>query len=116
MPVVSWPGLAARPDLASGFDHLVALDPPPGGAADPLLHLTPRAHLAWGPAEAEFAIAAYRASLDLRPRLTELYRALRELQPEASATELEEALCGTARFRRDSIQCARLLTILTELG
>ena len=30
-------------------------------------HHAPRAHLAWGPAEAEFAITAYRAALDLRP-------------------------------------------------
>src|SRR4051812_9029768 len=47
MPVVSWTALAVRPELAAGFDHLVALDPPPGGIGDPLLHLTPRAHLAW---------------------------------------------------------------------
>src|SRR5215213_5652436 len=37
MPVVSWAALALRPELADGFDHLVALDPPPRGAADPLL-------------------------------------------------------------------------------
>ena len=67
MPVVSWPALAAQPELAGGFDHLVALDPPPLGIADPLLNVTPRAHLAWGPAEAEFAMTAYRAALDLRP-------------------------------------------------
>ena len=29
MPVVSWAALAARPELARGFEHLVALDPPP---------------------------------------------------------------------------------------
>ena len=80
----SWDSLAARPELARGFDHLVALDPPPRGAADPLLHTTPRAYLAWGPAEAEFAVAAYRASLDLRPQLAEVYRALRDLTPEAA--------------------------------
>src|SRR5204863_6636488 len=27
MPVVSWAALAAAPELAAGFDHLVALDP-----------------------------------------------------------------------------------------
>ena len=50
MPVTSWGALAAHRALAEGFDHLVALDPPPGGIADPLLRIAPRAHLAWGPA------------------------------------------------------------------
>ena len=67
----------------TGFGHLVALDPPPGGAADPLLGAAPRAHLAWGPVEAEFAMSAYRAALDLRPQLTEVFLALRELPPDA---------------------------------
>jgi single-stranded-DNA-specific exonuclease len=113
MPVVSWAALAARPELARDFEHIVALDPPPGGMSDPLLNLTPRAHLAWGPAEAEFAIAAYRAALDLRPQLTALYRALREL---ADSPALETALRGPGRYPREAAACARLLTVLTELG
>ena len=116
MPVVSWTALAVRPELAEEFAHLVALDPPPGGIADPLLNATPRAHLAWGPAEAEFAMAAYRASLDLKPQLTELYRALRELPAGASAAALETALLGSGRYPRAAAVCARLLTVLTELG
>jgi hypothetical protein len=116
MPVISWSTLAAKPQLADGFQHLVALDPPPGGSSDPLLNLTPRAHLAWGPAEAEFAIAAYRATLDLRPQLTALYRALRELPPDADRAALEAALCGPGRYARPPALCARLLTVLTELG
>jgi single-stranded-DNA-specific exonuclease len=116
MPVVSWAALAARPELANGFAHLVALDPPPGGVRDPLLTAAPRAHLAWGPAEAEFAIAVYRAALDLRPRLAELYRALRELPPQASPADLEAALRGTGRYLRTATACARLLKALGELG
>ena len=117
MPVVSWAGLAARPELAEGFDHLVALDPPPGGAARPASRRhAPRAHLAWGPAEAEFAMVAYRAALDLRPQLTEVYRALRELPPEAQAAELQAALRGGGRYPRRAPACARLLKVLTELG
>jgi single-stranded-DNA-specific exonuclease len=116
MPVVAWSALAVRPGLAAGFDHLVALDPPPGGLADPLLGATPRAHLAWGPAEAEFALQAYRAQLDLRPQLTEVYRALRELPADAPAADLEAALRGAARYPRDATSCARLLAVLTELS
>jgi single-stranded-DNA-specific exonuclease len=116
MPVVSWPALAARPELASGFGHLVALDPPPGGMADPLLNATPRAHLAWGPAEADFALSAYRAALDLRPQLADVYRALRELPANATASGLEGTLRGTARYPRPAALCAELLKVLTELG
>jgi len=124
MSVISWAALAARPDLGAArgrfgrepFQHLVALDPPPGGNSDPLLNTVPRAHLAWGPAEAEFAIAAYRATLDLRPQLAELYRALRELPPDADRTALEEALRGPGRYPRAATACARLLNVLTELG
>jgi hypothetical protein len=116
MPVTSWGALAAHPALAEGFQHLVALDPPPGGSADPLLHSTPRAHLAWGPAEAEFAISAARAELDLRTQLTDVYRALRELPPNASPADLEAALRGGGRYPRTARACARLARVLTELG
>jgi len=116
MSVISWAALAARPELAHGFDHLVALDPPPRGIRDPLLNAAPRAHLAWGPAEAEFAMAAYRAALDLRPQLTELYRVLRELRQPASPADLDSALHGIGRYPRTASVCALLLKVLTELG
>jgi len=120
MPVVSWASLAAHPELAGGFAHIVALDPPAGGIADPLLNATARAHLAWGPAEAEFALAAYRAALDLRPQLTAVYRALRELPTDApdggAEAAFEAALRGSGRYPRPASVCARLLEVLTELG
>jgi len=115
MPVTAWGALAAHPGLADGFDHLVALDPPPGGIADPLLSTVPRAHLAWGPAEAAFAATAWRAELDLRPQLAEVYRALRELLPDATADDLEAALRGSGRYPRNARACARLVRVLTEL-
>jgi hypothetical protein len=116
MPVVSWAALAARPELGRAFEHLVALDPPPGGISDPLLSVTPCSHLAWGPAEAEFAISAFRAALDLRPQLTDVYRALRELPTDTPAADLESALRGPGRYPRVAALCARLLKVLTELG
>jgi hypothetical protein len=116
MPVTSWGALAARPALVEGFDHLVALDPPPGGSADAGLRSVQRAHLAWGPAEAEFAVTAWRSALDLRPQLTAIYRALRELPADASAVDLEGALRGGGRYPRDARACARLACVLTELS
>jgi single-stranded-DNA-specific exonuclease len=116
MPVSSWGALAAYPSLAEGFDHLVALDPPPGGIADPQLRTVPRAHLAWGPAEAEFALTAGRAELDLRPQLAEVYRALRELPPDAPASDLETVLRGSGGYPRNARACARLARVLAELS
>ena len=85
MAVASWDLLGADPGLAGSFTQLVALDPPPGGAGDPLLRSGPLAHLAWGPAEAEFTLLFWRAELDLRPALADVYRALRALITGADA-------------------------------
>jgi single-stranded-DNA-specific exonuclease len=115
MAVASWPALAGDPGLLRLADHLVALDPPPGGRADLLLRAGPRAHLAWGPAETEFALLVYRASLDLRPALTDAYRALRALPPDAGPDVVDTALTGTGRYPRTPECCARLLTVLAEL-
>ena len=116
MHVVSWHALAQEPGLAAGFDHLVALDPPPGGVADPLLRLGVRAHMAWGPAEAEFALHVWRAELDLRPALADSYRLLRELPADAGPDQLETALQGTGRYPRAPASCARLIGVLSELA
>jgi single-stranded-DNA-specific exonuclease len=115
MPVASWETIAAEPELVWEFEHLVALDPPPGGVSDPLLRRRPRAHLAWGPAEAEFALLVWRAELELRPALTESYRALRGLPPDPSPEALEAALRGEGRYPRTPEACARMLHILAEL-
>jgi hypothetical protein len=61
-------------------------------------------------------MAAYRAALDLRPQLTEVYRALRELPPEASPAALAGAFRGTSRYPRSAPVSARLLKVLAELG
>jgi len=115
MAVASWSTLAVEPSLAADFDHLVALDPPPEGVADPLLRSGPQAHLAWGPAEAEFALQVWRAELDLRPALTDAYRAIRELPPEAGPPDLERALRGIGRYPRSPECCARVIRVLSEL-
>src|SRR4029079_18976928 len=52
----------------------------------------------------------------LRPQLTALYRALREIPTDATPAALEAALCGPGRYPHPPALCARLLTVLTELG
>jgi single-stranded-DNA-specific exonuclease len=116
MAVASWTALAADPRLSAAHDHLVALDPPPGGVADPLLRSGPTAHMAWGPAEAEFALQVSRSELELRPALADAYRNLRELPPEAAPAEIEAALAGGARYPRAPHACARIAEVLAELG
>ncbi len=116
MAVADWDVLAATPGLLDEFDHLVALDPPQEGALDPLLRHGPRGHLAWGPAEAEFALLVWRAELELRPALTEVYRSLRSLPADASPEQVESALRGPGRHPRTPECCGRLLAVLCELG
>jgi single-stranded-DNA-specific exonuclease len=116
MPVASWSTVSERPSVAGAFQHLVALDPPPRGLADPLVRAGPRAHLAWGPAEADFALRVWRAELDLRPALTDVYRGLRQLDQGAGPDALEAALRGSGRYPRRPECCARLLLVLSELS
>jgi hypothetical protein len=116
MSVATWTTLAADPRVASAHDHVVALDPPPGGSADPLLRAGAEAHMAWGPAEAGFALQVWRAELELRPALADAYLRLRELPPQAPPDAIQAALQGAARYPRTPQACARLLDVLGELG
>jgi single-stranded-DNA-specific exonuclease len=115
MPVASWRAIEAEPGLVAGFDHLLALDPPPRGRADPLLRMGPWCHLVWGPGEAEFALLVWRAELDLRPVLIDAFRRLRTLPPYAGPAELERALRGSMRYPRPPELCAAVLGVLGEL-
>jgi len=117
-PLVSWAALASQPELAKPFVHVVALDPPPWAAGEALLAALPGngfAHLAWGEPEVAFALALAQAELDLRPPLTAVYRALREVG-SASGDELRALLCGDGRYPRSPALSGRLLRVLVELG
>jgi single-stranded-DNA-specific exonuclease len=116
LTLVSTAALSRNPGLVAGFAHLVAVDPPLAGEWDALAGLGSRAHLAWGPGEIDFALQVWRAELNLRPALTDAFRALRTLAPEGSAPALERALRGSAAYPRSAECCGRLLRILDELG
>ncbi len=110
--------LARDPGLAAGYTHLVALDPPLVAGGRELLAAAPASgfvHLAWGAPEAEFALAVWRAGLDLRPPLTAVYRALREAGGCRGA-ELERLLRGDGPHPRAAATCARVVRVLAELG
>lgn len=117
LAVADWGELAARPELAAPFVHVVALDPPPlPGLGEALPGPDGAlAHLAWGPNDAAFALAAWTAELDLEAALRVVWRSLRELA-EPSGDALRSTLRGEARYPRSPALCARLVRVLSELS
>ena len=91
--------LEGDPQLATGYDHLVVLDPPPydGLAAAP----GPVVHLAYGEPEREFARRALEHHFDLRDAVAAVYRTLKE---------------GGSLDGFDPLISARSLLVLEELG
>jgi single-stranded-DNA-specific exonuclease len=115
LAVVGWEALGADPALAAGFDHLVALDPPPVADGLALLHAArATVHLAWGAPERAFTLASWRDRLVLRPALIDLWRALAD-GGELSGARLETALRGSGQHPRDGRHCGRLVRVLCEL-
>jgi single-stranded-DNA-specific exonuclease len=117
LDAVSLECLARNRLLARSYTHLVALDPPLVAGGRELLAAAPAGgfvHLAWGAPEAEFALAVWRAGLDLRPPLIAVYRSLREAGGCRGA-DLERLLRGDGPHPRSSATCARVVRVLTEL-
>jgi single-stranded-DNA-specific exonuclease len=110
--------LEADPDLATGFEHVVLVDPP-AFAHYEALATRPTAdggyvHLAWGDAEHRFALAMLDEQLVRRATLIATFRDLREAG-EASGPELLAALQGSGPHPRSAETAARCLRVLVEL-
>ncbi len=116
LPVVSWEAIGEDAFAASGFDHIVVLDPPPveeglgvlAAAGEGLVHL------AWGPPEREFALSCWRERLALRPALIDLWRAL-DSAGELLGDGLRDTLRGHGAHPRGGAHCGRLVRVLCEL-
>ena len=94
------PGARAAP-----WPHVLALDPRAaaarrGAAGRAALGRPGFAHLAWGQAEIEFALAAARAGLDLRPALVGVFRALRDGGRRRRSGRGRRGACARAARRR----------------
>jgi single-stranded-DNA-specific exonuclease len=118
LALAAWEELVAEPGLAAGYEHVVALDPPlwPGGES--LLATLPGhgfAHLAWGPAEVQFALTMAQRSLDMRGELVALYKELRGSSP-LTGEALERVLRGSGAHPRSPAHAARLVRVLEEVG
>jgi hypothetical protein len=118
LQVVSWAALAGRPALAADFEHLLVLDPPPVEEGLALLAALPGAglaHLAWGPAEREFALGHWRSELGLRTPLADLWRTL-DRAGSLEGESLAAALRGDGAYPRSGRGAGRLVRVLCELG
>jgi single-stranded-DNA-specific exonuclease len=121
LAIASWDELAAAPEIAAPFHHLVALDPPAWPGGETLLANAPGpeqgafAHLVWGAAEVEFALSIARRSLDMRAELVAVYRDLREAGPIEGA-RLAALLQGDGAHPRSPAHAARLVRVLAEVG
>jgi len=116
--LASYAGLARSPELADGYAHVVALDPPGHPDEAALLDVGPLAsftHLTWGAAELRFSQQIQESEHGLRAALVPLYRARRE-RGTAVGEELEALLRGDGIHGRSVALAARLVAVLEELG
>ena len=101
------------------FDgHLLAVDPPPVAAGIDVLRAVPGEGLVclgWGEPERDFALTHWRAQLELRPALVELWRAA-DHAGALDGDALERALRGEGAYPRSGAVCGRLLRVLEEIG
>lgn len=115
-----WAALSLVPELASDFEHVVLVDPPPFPSLEALAGRGEGyLHLAWGEAELDLAGRVHDAEWALRPALAASFRALREACAEGGglgAALLVELLAGSARHPRTPEQAARPARVLSELG
>jgi single-stranded-DNA-specific exonuclease len=133
--LTTWSALEADPGLAARATHVVAIDPPAHAHLRALAEQLPGdgwTHLAWGGAEEEVARRVLTWELDLRPHLTEVYRALRAAAAApaegavpangapadgvVAGTELLAHLRGRGPQPRTGALAGRLLRVLDELG
>jgi single-stranded-DNA-specific exonuclease len=118
LAVTAWSELEAEPALAEPYDHVVAFDPPAWPAGETLIANVPGhgfAHLAWGPAEVEFALSVAERSLAMRAELVALYKEIRGAGPLAG-DRLAALLQGSGPHRRTPAHAARLVKVLSEVG
>jgi single-stranded-DNA-specific exonuclease len=126
--LADWGALTRRPGAARGFEHVVAVDPPPFERVEALLRAgcagaaggSPFAagflHLAWGRPELELAQLCADREWQPRGAIAEIWRALPRSGEELAGAELRVALAGTGKYPRSPEVAARAVAILVELG
>jgi single-stranded-DNA-specific exonuclease len=120
LALTDYAALEREPELASAFEHVVLVDPPPSEAdvlrAElPLEDGSGFLHLLWTDAEREFAAEASAEQWPAREAVAATFRALRELD-EVGGEDLRKALAGTGAHPLCPEACARRFRVLAELG
>jgi single-stranded-DNA-specific exonuclease len=120
--LADWAALCRNPSIATRFEHVVIVDPPPFSDLERLASAgAGYLHLAWGEAEVELALRVHREEWPERGALAALYRALRSAATEAPDGEtlcldrVREALHGPGPHPRSPEVSARRLRVLIEL-
>jgi single-stranded-DNA-specific exonuclease len=117
--LADYPELERSPELATGFDHVVLVDPPAAASLERLASRSSQKggylHRVWGEAEWRLSLSVLAVQLAQRPSLIATYRDLREAG-DASGEELREALLGSGPHPRSAETAARCFRVLTELG
>jgi single-stranded-DNA-specific exonuclease len=127
MVLADWTSIGLRPRAPLAFRHVVLIDPPPSAPLEGLAWAAsePGAigggagsyiHLAWGPAEADFAERQLDWEWNLRVPVGEIWRGLGALDGEAKGLELRSLLDGELAHSRTPELAARCLRVLGELG
>ena len=118
--LTDYAALALVPGGASGFCHVVQIDPP--GSPEQARLVEPAwserggyLHPAWGRAERDFALLVAGDQFDLRPHMAGIYRALRAGGPLEGGT-LRAALEGDGDHPRSPELAGRCLRVLAEAG
>ena len=118
--LAEWAELERHPDLASGFEHVVLVDPPPSPGLERLAaRATPEGgylHPAWGESERRFALAALEDQFARRAVVAAVFRDLRDVEPGQGGEALLEALRGHGPHPRSPEAAARSFAVLAELG
>ena len=118
--LADWSALERMPSMASGFAHVVMVDPPP------FAHLELRAssgtgflHLAWGEAEVTMALRVHDEEWPRREALAALYRVMRDRCRSGAGLgreELRGVLQGPGSHPRAPEVGARRIRVLAEVG
>jgi single-stranded-DNA-specific exonuclease len=125
--LADWTSLALRSQSPLAFRHVVLVDPPPSepleslasASADPASiggRSRSYMHLAWGPAEGDFAERLLGWEWDIRLAIGEIWRGLATIGGEAEGMELRSLLSGELAYARTPELAARCVRVLGELG
>jgi single-stranded-DNA-specific exonuclease len=121
LALTDYGALERVPELATGFEHVVLVDPPREEADATRVGL-PRAgatpgflHELWTDAEREFAAQALAEQWATREGVAATYRALRQTG-DARGCRLHEALSGGGAYPLSPEAAARRFRVLRDLG